>query len=208
MHDSLGQVLLAIKNQALLAIQRPLDEEGLRQRLEEISSASSQAIKEVRQITYGLRPYQLDRLGLTQAIRAAVSLAAKSGSILFASRVEGIDNVFDKDSEIHVYRIVQEAINNVVKHSAATEATVVIKRRPGVVSLSIRDNGRGFAMGGPGSTNPSSIGSGLSGIAERVRILNGSLTVDSRPGEGTNLTIEVALPTDANETGSNSIHRG
>jgi signal transduction histidine kinase len=85
---------------------------------------------------------------------------------------------------------------------------VVIKRRPGVVSLSIRDNGRGFAMGGPGSTNPSSIGSGLSGIAERVRILNGSLAVDSRPGEGTNLTIEVALPTDANETGSNSIHRG
>jgi signal transduction histidine kinase len=208
LHDSLGQVLLAIKNQALLAIQRPLDEAGLRQRLEEISGASSQAIEEVRQITYGLRPYQLDRLGLTQAIRAAVGLAAESGSILFASRVEGIDNVFDKDSEIHVYRIVQEAINNVIKHSAATEATVVIKRRPGVVSLSIRDNGRGFAMGGPGSANPSSIGSGLSGIAERVRILNGTLAVDSWPGEGTNLTIEVALPTDANETGSNSIHRG
>lgn len=208
LHDSLGQVMLAIKNQALLAIQRPLDEAGLRRRLEEISGASSQAIEEVRQITYGLRPYQLDRLGLTQAIRAAVGLADESGSILFAIRVEGIDNVFDKDSEIHFYRIVQEAINNVVKHSAATEATVVIKRRPGVVSLSVRDNGRGFAMGGPGSTNPSSIGSGLSGIAERVRILNGTLVVDSRPGEGTNLTIEVILPTDTNEAGSNSIHRG
>lgn len=208
LHDSLGQILLAIKNQAVLAMQRAPDESGLRQRLDEISGASSQAIEEVRQITHGLRPYQLDRLGLTQAIRAAVGLAAESGSILFASRVQDIDSVFDKDSEIHVYRIVQEAVNNVVKHSAATEATVVIKRRPGVVSLSIRDNGRGFEAGALGSANPSGAGSGLSGIAERVRILNGSLAVDSRPGEGTNLTVEVPLPAGTNETRSNSTHRG
>jgi signal transduction histidine kinase len=208
LHDSLGQVLLAIKNQALLAMQRPSDEPGLRQRLEEISGASSQAIEEVRQITHGLRPYQLDRLGLAQAIRAAVGLAAESGSILFASRVEDIDGVFDKDSEIHVYRIVQEAVNNVVKHSAATEATVVVKQRPGVVSLSIRDNGRGFAADAQGSTNPSGAGSGLSGMAERVRILNGKLTVDSRPGEGTDLTVEVPVPADTHETGSHSNYRG
>ena len=147
-------------------------------------------------------------MGLAQAIRAAVSLAAESGSILFASRVEDVDGVFDKDSEIHVYRIVQEAVNNVVKHSAATEATVVVKRRPGVVSLSIRDNGRGFAPDALGSANPSGAGSGLSGIAERVRILNGKLAVDSRPGAGTNLTVEVPLPVGTHETGSNSIRRG
>jgi len=208
LHDSLGQVLLAIKNQAVLAMQRADEESGLRRRLDEISSASSQAIEEVRQITHGLRPYQLDRLGLTQAIRAVVDLAAESGSILFASRVEDIDGVFDKDSEIHVYRIVQEAVNNVVKHSAATEATVVIKRRPGLVSLSIRDNGRGFAVDALASAHPSGAGSGLSGIAERVRILNGKLTVASRPGEGTNLTVEVPLPADIHETGSNRNHRG
>jgi signal transduction histidine kinase len=208
LHDSLGQVLLAIKNQAVLAIQRLSNDPGLRQRLEEISGASSQAIEEVRQITHGLRPYQLDRLGLTQAIRAAVGLAAETGSILFASRVEDIDGVFDKDAEIHVYRIVQEAVNNVVKHSAATEATVVVKRRPGVVSLAIRDNGRGFEADTLGSANPSGAGSGLSGIAERVRILNGKLTVASRPGEGTNLAVEVPLPADPHETGSNRNHRG
>jgi signal transduction histidine kinase len=95
-----------------------------------------------------------------------------------------------------------------VKHSAATEATVVIKRRPGVVSLSIRDNGRGFEAGAPGSANPSGAGSGLSGIAERVRFLNGRMAVDSRPGAGTNLTVEVPLPAGTNETGSNSIRRG
>ena len=208
LHDSLGQVLLAIKNQAVLAMQRAGEESGLRQRLDEISTASSQAIEEVRQITHGLRPYQLDRLGLTQAIRAVVDLAAESGSIVFASRVEDIDGVFDKDSEIHIYRIVQEAVNNVVKHSAATEATVVIKRRPGLVSLSIRDNGRGFAADAQDSAHPSGAGSGLSGIAERVRILNGKLAVASRPGEGTNLTVEVPLPADTHETGINRNHRG
>jgi len=208
LHDSLGQILLAIKNQAVLALQRPPDETGLRQRLDEISGASSQAIEEVRQVTQGLRPYQLDRLGLTQTIRAVVARAAESGSIQFACRVENIDGVFDKEAEIHVYRIVQEAVNNVIKHSAATEATVVVKRRPSVVSVSIRDNGRGFEVGTVDSASPSGAGSGLSGIAERVRILNGTLAVDSRPGAGTSLTVEVSLSPHANESGNNSPHRG
>jgi signal transduction histidine kinase len=208
LHDSLGQILLAIKNQAVLALQRAPDEAGLHQRLDEISDASSQAIEEVRQVTQGLRPYQLDRLGLTQTIRAVVARAAESGSIQFAGRVPDIDGVFDKDSEIHVYRIVQEAVNNVLKHSAATEATVVVKRRPGGISVSIRDNGRGFEAGTPHSASPSGVGSGLSGIAERVRILNGTLAVDSRPGAGTSLTVEVPLSIRANEPGNNSPHRG
>lgn len=193
LHDSLGQILLVIKNQALLAIQRPPDEQALRQRLDEISGATSQAIEEVRQITHGLRPYQLDRLGLTQAIRASVDQAAKNNSIQFASRVENVDGLFDKDAEIHVYRIVQEAITNVVKHSAATEATVVIKKRATVVCLSIRDNGRGFD---PAKLSSGIYGSGygLSGIAERVRILDGTLAIDSKPGGGASLTIEIPLP--------------
>ena len=146
LHDSLGQVLLAIKNHALMAMQSNPSDHGLQDRLKEISITTSQAIDEVRQITHGLRPYQLDRLGLTQAIRASVNRASENCSILFASRVEDIDELFDKDAEIHVYRIVQEAVNNVVKHSGATEATVVIKVRTGGVTVSIRDNGRGGAI--------------------------------------------------------------
>jgi signal transduction histidine kinase len=193
LHDSLGQILMAIKYRAQLAIQRSPDEQGMRQRFDEISGITSQAIEEVRQITHGLRPYQLDRLGLTQAIRASVNQASANSSIQFASRVEVIDGVFDKDAEIHVYRIVQEAVTNVVKHSAATEATVVIKKRPGMVLLSIRDNGRGFEPATvPGSTPPE-LGYGLSGIAERVRILGGMLSIDSKPGEGARVNVEVPL---------------
>jgi signal transduction histidine kinase len=193
LHDSLGQTLLLIKNHAILAIQRPPEEQELRRRLDEISGTTSQAIEEVRRITHGLRPYQLDRLGLTQAIRASVSRASENSSILVASRVEDIDGLFDKDAEIHVYRIVQEAVTNVVKHSAATEAAVVIKKRTATVSLSIRDNGRGFNPAKP-SSQPHDLGYGLSGIAERVRILGGTLAIESRPGEGTSLTVGIPFP--------------
>jgi signal transduction histidine kinase len=208
LHDSLGQILLAIKNQALLAMQRPPDELGLRKRLDEISGATSQAIEEVRQITHGLRPYQLDRLGLAQAIRASVSKASSTGTISFATRVENIDGLFDKDDEIHVYRIVQEAVNNVVKHSAATEAAVVIRNRTQAVTLSIRDNGRGFDAGSKPSSQAHDLGYGLSGMAERVRILGGTLAIDSQPGGGASLTIEVPLPVDKHETRNHSPDRG
>lgn len=193
LHDGLGQVLLAVKNQALLAMQRPPDEPGLRQRLEEISGATSQALEEVRQITRGLRPHQLDRLGLTQAIRTSVSQAAANSPISFAIRVEDIDGLFDKDAEIHVYRIVQEAVTNAVKHSGATEAAAVVKKRAAGVSLAVRDNGRGFDPAKL-SAQPHDLGYGLGGISERARILGANLTIDSRPGEGASLTVEVPLP--------------
>ena len=211
LHDSLGQILLAIKNQTLLVMQRAPDETALRERLGDISGATSQALEEVRQITHGLRPYQLDRLGLTQALRATVSRASANSQILFASRVEDIDGVFDKDSEIHVYRIVQEAINNVLKHSAATEAAVVIKKRTtsvltSNVSISIRDNGRGFDVAAMRASQSNDLGYGLSGIAERVRILGGHMTIDSRPGGGASLNIEI--PVHHHAAASLHTHRG
>lgn len=193
LHDSLGQILLLIKNHALLALQPAPDETGARQRLNEISTATSQAIEEVREITHGLRPYQLDRLGLTQAIRTSVQQAAVNNAISFACRVEDVDGLFDQDTEIHVYRIVQEAVTNVVKHAAATEATVVVKRRPDAVSLSIRDNGRGFEAVQL-AAHPHELGYGLTGIGERARILGATLEIDSRPNGGTSLMVEIPLP--------------
>jgi len=193
LHDSLGQILLVIKNHALLAIRRPPESPGLQERFAEISGAASQAIEEVRQITHGLRPYQLDRLGLTQAIRASIAQTTTENPISFATRVEDIDGLFEKDEEIHLYRIVQEAVTNVVKHSAATEATIVIKKRTGMLSVSIRDNGRGFDPV-KSSSQPHKFNYGLNGIAERVRILGGTLRIESQPGEGSDLTVEIPLP--------------
>jgi signal transduction histidine kinase len=207
LHDSLGQILLVIKNHALLAIRRPPESPGLQERFAEISGAASQAIEEVRQITHGLRPYQLDRLGLTQAIRASIAQTTTENPISFATRVEDIDGLFEKDEEIHLYRIVQEAVTNVVKHSAASEATIVIKKRTGMLSVSIRDNGRGFDPVKL-SSQPHKFNYGLNGIAERVRILGGTLRIESQPGEGSDLTVEIPLPIFCNDTRDNhSDHR-
>ena len=199
LHDSLGQNLLVIKNQARLAMQPAADESALRQRLDDISGCASQAIEEVREITHALRPYQLDRLGLTQTIRATVSRAAENCAILFASHAEDIDGLLDKESEIHVYRLVQEAVNNILKHSAATEATVVVKKLATTVSLSIRDNGRGFDPATPHNSNAHDLGHGISGIKERVRILGGTFVIDARPGQGTSLSIEIPVPVTKHE---------
>lgn len=192
LHDSLGQDLLVIRNQTHRALQSALDHPVLRQRLEDISSTTLQAINEVREIAHNLRPYQLDRLGLTQAIRAIVRKVSETSPIDLASHVDEIDHLFDKESEIHIYRIVQEGINNIMKHSAATEAAVVVRHHPSRVSISIRDNGKGIDQDARSIRDG---GLGLSGIEERAKIMNGSITIDSAPGQGVSLQIELPILT-------------
>jgi signal transduction histidine kinase len=188
LHDSLGQSLLIIKNQAWLVMQRVTDK-SVRSRLDEISEVASQAIEEVRQITHDLRPYQLDKLGLTQAIRANIERMSETSSIRFESDLEDIDGLFGQEFEIHVYRIVQECLNNIIKHSGATKASLVVKRQPAGVSISIQDNGRGFEAGLINSTGANDAGFGLTGIGERARILGGKLMVDSHPGQGAHFLV-------------------
>lgn len=195
LHDTLGQNLLIIKNQSHLAMQLPADEPATRHRLHQISEVTLQAIEEVRQITRNLRPYQLDRLGLTHAVRAVIKTASENSPIQFASDVDEIDETFDKEAEIHVYRIIQEGINNIIKHSGATEATIVIRRTAAAVSISIRDNGRGFDAG-----LAAPAGFGLNGIVERVWILGGKSSIESSPGHGANLLFEIPATIFRNET--------
>lgn len=195
LHDALGQNLLFIKNQSHLAMQPPADESVIRHRLNEISEVTAHAIEEVRQITRNLRPYQLDRLGLTQAVQAVIKQVSESSPTVFASHVDEIGGIFDKESEIHIYRIIQESLNNIIKHSGATEATVVIKKHDGVVLLSIRDNGKGFD-----ATQEKSIGLGLNSITERAWILGGKSKIDASPGGGTSLSFEIPTSDFRNET--------
>jgi signal transduction histidine kinase len=190
LHDSLGQTLMVIKHRVNSAAESLSEEPEIQSSMDEISTVTSRAIEEVRRISHGLGPHQLDHLGLTRAIRALVDRASENSSIVFASRVENIDGLFEKDAEIHLYRIVQEAVTNILKHSAATEATVVVKKQVTAVSVSIRDNGQGFDPARP-STQMHDFGYGLSGIAERVRIVKGTLVIESQPGAGTTLTAEI-----------------
>lgn len=190
LHDSLGQMLMVIKHRVMSAAESLPEKPGVKSSMDEISNVTSQALEEVRRISHGLGPHQLDHLGLTRAIRASIDRASQNSSIVFASRVENIDGLFKKEAEILLYRIVQEAVTNILKHSTATEAAVVVKKQPTAVSISIRDNGKGFDPA-RSSDQMDDFGYGLSGIAERARILKGTFVVESQPGAGTSLTAEI-----------------
>ena len=151
---------------------------------------ASSAFREVREIAYDLRPYRLDRLGLTAALHAMIETASAASSTPITIEIESIDDMFPKPAEINFYRIVQECVSNILKHAEASEASVQIRRTPAGLTLTVRDNGKGFAQstGAPGSV----AGFGLTGISERAQLLGGKTSIQSAPGQGTTVTIEIA----------------
>ncbi len=188
LHDDLGQKLLMIRNWAQVMLSKKLADEGMRKRLTEISDTSLQSLDEVRRIAHHLRPHLIDSLGLTQAINVMLNQVADSSGIRFDCEVKPIDNLFSEEGEINVYRIVQECLNNIVKHSSATTVRVTIKKSLHAVVIEIEDNGRGFDV------QASSLkGLGLNDITERVRILKGRQRIDSVPGRGTKITAKLNL---------------
>jgi len=193
LHDSLGQQLLIIKNWASLAVASLTNHDAVKEPLDEISSTAAHAIEEVRGIAYNLRPYQLERLGLTIALQDLVNQVAASSSIRFSAQVDRVDGVFPKDADLSIYRMVQEALNNTIRHSGATEVRVIVSRRAGTVDVTIQDNGRGFVRPSDGSSGSKRSGFGLVGIAERARMLGGEAAVQSSPGQG--CTIHISLET-------------
>ncbi|HMH43242.1 MAG TPA: two-component regulator propeller domain-containing protein [Pyrinomonadaceae bacterium] len=189
LHDSLGQSLLLIKNRAVLS-QRFLDDPvKAREQIAQIEGAATESIKEVRQIAYDLRPYQLDQIGLTQALEELVERVSGSGPIKFTASIAKVDDLFSVDAAINVYRILQEALNNIVKHSGAGEASVTVTRDEREVLMEIRDNGKGFAVEATDGKWKARRGFGLTGLDERARMLGGKLSVVSTPGQGTTVSL-------------------
>jgi signal transduction histidine kinase len=132
----------------------------------------------------------LDRLGLTKALEVMIEKVAATTKIRFVSELVPLDDLFSKEDAITLYRVVQESLNNIVKHAKATEVRVGVERTTDSVTLTIEDNGRGFA---PAEAAAKTSGFGLAGMAERVRMLGGEWQIDSQHEQGTTVTIRVAL---------------
>lgn len=138
----------------------------------EISETTSLALEEVRQIAHDLRPYQLERLGLTNTLEYILRYVRNSSDIDFETTVDDIDGLLSRESEINFYRVVQECINNIIKHSDATEASIEINRIENEINIICRDNGKGFDVRAIQHLNER--GLGLTGLAERLSMLGGS----------------------------------
>lgn len=197
LHDGLGQELLLVRNRAEFAL-AAAPPEPLRWHFEDVRRTADRAIADVRRISHDLRPYQLDHLGLTRAVEALIEATADSTGLGLDRKLDPIDDLFDPEASTNLYRVIQEALSNMVHHAQASRGRVTIERDIGMVEVAIEDNGRGMpAEPAPNGTAAGRGGLGLRGMAERVRILGGSLRIDSAAGRGVRIAFSVPVSREA-----------
>ena len=191
LHDGLSQNLVIIKNRAMMTLTERGNDEYVFEQIEEIVEAAGESLAEVRVIANNLRPFQIDRLGLTKAIEALVR-KANSPNLRVTAQLDNIDGTFSPAQEINLYRITQESLNNIIKHSAATEATISIKKTGGQIEVVISDNGRGFDVNARlHNESANGTGFGITGIYERARMFGAVPHIESS-ANGTILRLKIS----------------
>jgi two-component system, NarL family, sensor histidine kinase UhpB len=185
LHDEVNQALTAILLRLEALSQAAPPELG--GELDELKRLVNQAMNELLQLARQLRPTALDDHGLLPAMASQVRRFAAQTGIKADLEAGDEDARLDPDEEIAVFRIAQEALANIARHADATEVRVGLRTGEGGVELTVCDDGRGFQPGQP----PAGSGLGLGGMAERARLVGGELTIESRPGFGTELSLRV-----------------
>ncbi|RDC63399.1 sensor histidine kinase [Adhaeribacter pallidiroseus] len=190
LHDSVGQSLILIKNRLLL-LQKQIDKpDKVALYAHDLLQTVAHTIGEIRGISYGLRPFQLDLLGLTQSIHGLAEEVSEASGIAIRVQADLIDGILLQEQEINVYRIVQESLNNIVKHSGAHQANIVIGREEQQIRIIIEDNGKGMPVSSAIATPKQ--GFGMRGIQERLSILAGKLVI--KPAEPHGTIFQITLP--------------
>jgi len=193
LHDNVAQDLssLMLKMETLFDDHDCVDDE-LEQRGESVTMVLRKAIASVRDIAYGLRPPALDQLGLGKALENLCMEAGNKNGFdvdFFATGLEEAD--MDFDAEINVYRMVQEAVRNIARHSMADKATIrMVKSHPDVL-IRIEDNGQGFSVGERMSEAEGEKRMGIRSMEERARLIGGSMEIQSLAGTGTRVIFKV-----------------
>jgi signal transduction histidine kinase len=188
LHDDLTQKLavLAIDAGMLVKNVLPLHAETAAE-LQRLKSRLIEVSNEVHRLSRQLHPSVLDDLGLIQAAQTECDAFRNRTGIDLTFETKVVTASLSPDVALCLYRVLQEALQNMAKHSRATEAHVVFEERPDAFHLLIQDFGIGFDR-----HQPSGSGIGLSSMRERVRLVKGTVTIDSEPGEGTG--IQVVIP--------------
>lgn len=189
LHDGLGQQILVIKNRAELAKQFINQPKELDEQLGEIMQSSVRSIEDVRNISHALRPVHIEKFGLTEALENLCNQLIETTSIEWSYHIDDIDNIIPKEKEINFYRVIQEGTNNILKHSSAKQASVLVSQRDEVINATVWDDGIGFDL----HSDAAPIGLGFLGMKERIETLGGILSIKSTKGKGTTLKIELRI---------------
>jgi len=197
LHDGLGQDLTALKNQLELLTREAggAAAGGLGARLAGAMEIAARALNDTRELSRLLRPPILDDLGLVPALSWLARTLRESAGLEVRVASEGVDDRLASDLEILVFRVAQEALTNVLKHSGAASAAVLLRRRGGWLELEVADTGRGFdAASALDPARGGTAGSGLRGMRDRLELFGGRLRLTSTPRAGTRLQAAVPLP--------------
>lgn len=186
LHDSLGQLLIGLK----LKYESCLNQSGIKaNNFTELGLLFDQTIEETRRISNNLMPAALSEFGLTPAIRNICNEISESTDIQIQFQVEGSGKMLDLEVKTYLFRIVQESLTNIIKHSKAKNASLKMVFKEHLISISIEDDGIGFDQT---KTKPLK-SNGLNNIHERVSLLSGKFYIKSVPSKGTKIKIEIPI---------------
>ena len=186
LHDEVGQILTGLRME-LAGLSRVESDATFRTRLESVKQLAGEALRSVRSLALLLRPSMLDDLGLEPALRWQTKEISRRSGIPISVNIEGKIDALPENIRICIYRAIQEALTNCMKHAQASRISVTVEQREDLVSAAVQDNGKGFDI-----NQLHSEGLGLVGMEERVRALHGQLNISSQPGKGT--VVSFALP--------------
>jgi PAS domain S-box-containing protein len=195
LHDHLGQRLTALRLKLSSLRDCCGEDANISAQIEVLQDIAAGLDADISFLAWQMRPSTIDDLGLSVSVRKYVSEWSQHSEIPAQFHSAGIkeDEQLDPEAEIHLYRILQEALNNVFKHAKATEASVLLERRENLVVLIIEDDGQGFDPSKKTTAEGSKHGLGLIGMQERATLIGGTLEIESTPGRGTTVFVNIPL---------------
>ncbi len=203
LHDQVGQTVTGL-SLGLKALEQGLingnSGEAAADQVRWLEKLATQIGRDVHRTASDLRPTAIDDLGLFKTIKAYVAEWQERCDVEVDIQTFGRDDLLPRDAAAVLYRLVQEGLTNVIKHAQASKVSVVLEQKSEVLALVLEDNGRGFEPENrDASGGGQAAGLGLSGMKERVALLGGTIAVESAPGKGT--TIFVQIPLEERRTG-------
>jgi len=203
LHDSLGQHLTTL-HLGLKAVQAQDGcPDSVAHEIQQLRDLALRIDDQIDRLTFELRPPSLDDLGLQAALRLLVKEWSATGHTPVDVHIGQLDHRrLPPTIETTVYRIVQEALTNILKHSGATRVSLIVKRQNGEVLAIIEDDGRGFDLEAATYAPGTGQQFGIEGMRERVALAGGRLDIETTPGSGTTVYVHIPLPADGDDGGS------
>lgn len=194
LHDETSQSLAALTVALDTAAMSPHSEAEMEAKLSSMKTMAVKLLDGVRQMIFDLRPTVLDDLGLLSAIRWYAKERLSPLGVKVRVEMSGTERRLPSQIEIALFRVVQEAVTNIAKHAEAENVVLSVDFTDYGIIIEVEDDGKGFDAQALDRTTDKGTGLGLLGMKERVALLEGNLSIDSEPGSGTRVKIEVPLP--------------